>query len=780
MADYSFRNKSDAIIEDIRLLVKTKGFIYAFCMVLFEDFHVYAEKLHKVDSMKNLSIKEATLLLGLLVQNEIDFSKPQEPMDIIKLKRKIYELMEELHASLEIPFFDKLEQSLLHKSDKKDMRLERKKFFGDGNLLLEPVFYSGAGVYDFQYLDFLERKYKYDKDWLRDKQNFDLYATKKNVLAIKEVLDEKSKRVALYDLKDEIPKIIEKYKRENQIVDSAQSTDNFLRILEFYQYVQLFVDDDGKIIDISNMKEIKETGWNSFYKNLIDLFVVRRSDLNPALSVEPFLRNFSLVIKKDTNSQFKKIGDRNIINSHPIIQLNDDRYFVPIMFLLFEAVYESPFYWMNTDVEYFSTASKNRGVVGEEIAYEFLLHVFGKRSTYKSVKIKSSKRGKDQTDIDVLCLLGSKALCLQVKSKKLTQLSKTGDDIQLQKDFQRAVQDAYKQNLKCRDKILGKECLFLDETGKRIILPEKINEVYLMCVTTENYPALTHQTHSLLDKNNEDPFPLVLTVFDLELLVHYLSDPFDFLYYVRQRISLMEFFVADEEIIFLGYHLHQKLHKIPNFELAPLDKYFGSIVDRNYYPLKAKLKISSEGDILKDKWKNEKFDILCSELKDIDSPKITDVLFQLFDLSGDARESLVNYITTTKQKTMSDNNSHNFTIPPDERFLPLSGITYLSSNSNDKYTLAENLLYLCDIRKYKCKGVIWVGFGSVKDSDKMIDLVVFNDHPWKYDRRLEKESKNLSTPIELKKVNVQNDRVSRNDQCPCGSGLKYKKCCGRS
>ena len=141
---------------------------------------------------------------------------------------------------------------------------------------------------------------------------------------------------------------------------------------------------------------------------------------------------------------------------------------------------------------------------------------------------------------------------------------------------------------------------------------------------------------------------------------------------------------------------------------------------------------------------------------------------------------MVNYITTTKQKTMSDNNSHNFTIPPDERFLPLSGITYLSSNSNDKYTLAENLLYLCDIRKYKCKGVIWVGFGSVKDSDKMIDLVVFNDHPWKYDRRLEKESKNLSTPIELKKVNVQNDRVSRNDQCPCGSGLKYKKCCGRS
>ena len=32
--------------------------------------------------------------------------------------------------------------------------------------------------------------------------------------------------------------------------------------------------------------------------------------------------------------------------------------------------------------------------------------------------------------------------------------------------------------------------------------------------------------------------------------------------------------------------------------------------------------------------------------------------------------------------------------------------------------------------------------------------------------------------IEIKKL-VKEDKVGRNDACPCGSGKKYKKCCGK-
>jgi preprotein translocase subunit SecA len=34
-------------------------------------------------------------------------------------------------------------------------------------------------------------------------------------------------------------------------------------------------------------------------------------------------------------------------------------------------------------------------------------------------------------------------------------------------------------------------------------------------------------------------------------------------------------------------------------------------------------------------------------------------------------------------------------------------------------------------------------------------------------------------PIKKKPVQRTHDKVGRNDPCPCGSGKKYKKCCGR-
>ncbi len=38
---------------------------------------------------------------------------------------------------------------------------------------------------------------------------------------------------------------------------------------------------------------------------------------------------------------------------------------------------------------------------------------------------------------------------------------------------------------------------------------------------------------------------------------------------------------------------------------------------------------------------------------------------------------------------------------------------------------------------------------------------------------------NSLSPVEKKTVNEEGDKIGRNDPCPCGSGKKYKKCCGK-
>jgi hypothetical protein len=348
----------------------------------------------------------------------------------------------------------------------------------------------------------------------------------------------------------------------------------------------------------------------------------------------------------------------------------------------------------------------------------------------------------------------------------------------LQKDFQGAVQDAYEQGLISRQKILNRTAKCFDEDGKEIQLSEEIDEVYIMGITTENFPSLTHQSHVMLDKKEEEPFPIFSTIFDLELMAHYLNDPYDFLYYIKQRTSLMDYFKADEEMVFLGYHLDQKLWKIPNIDLVAIDSKFGQLIDRNYYPLRAGLEISDKGDAIKNRWKNEDFDRLCNELKRLDEAKITDIIFHLLDWSGKAREDLMNSMIKTRKQTSADGRSHDFSIPPADTNEDIRlGVTYISLNSDDIGELRKGLLALCQARKYKSKGDAWIGFGSLKSSSEMIDAVVFNNQKWEYDEELEELSKAM---IKRGRVIRLTKKVGRNERCPCGSMLKYKKCCGKN
>lgn len=777
--------KIESVIRDVKSLIGTKGYIYALCMILFEDFHIDPEQLQEIDLKNRLSTNEASLLLGFLIQSEINFSTPDTPQNLFKLKQKTYELMDELHDSFMAPFIEKLSISLEKKPNKTKLRKKQKDFFGTGDMLIEPIFYSGSGVYDFQFLDFLEKKYKYDKQWLLEKKKFDLEHATNICTQIKNIQDEKSKKVCLYSLKEKLPQIIEGIKKKNPNEDLETFAKETLPMMELHQYVELFFEQTIDENDL-NIDEIRDERWKSFYEGLIDLFVIRKSDFSDNTNINSFFDNFSITFEENLNSQFKAIGNYNLINSHPIIKLDEERYFVPIVFSLFEAVYESPFYWMfQEDISYRDTLGGHRGEVGEEITYEFLSKVFGRDRTFKSVKIQSpqteisTKRKMDVTDIDVLCILGSKALCVQVKSKKLTVLSRSGDDEQLQKDFQGAVQDAYEQGLVSRQKILERDAIFFDESGNIIELSEEIDEVYMMGITTENYPSLTHQAHVLLEKKDEDPYPIVLTIFDLELLIHYLDDPYDFLYYIKQRTLLMDCFKADEEMSFLGYHLDQKLGELPKGDMYIINASFAQLIDRNYCPLKLGLEVSDESDSIKNRWKNEHFDQLCNQLKTLNDARITDIIFHLLDLSGDTRKYLVDLIVETKQKTLTNEEYHDFSMPLNDSCSSRVGFTYISLNSDNAGELRKRLLALCHLRKYKSKGDVWIGFGSLKNSHEIIDVVAFNHQKWEYDGELEKMANNMLSGSGAGRQIRIGKKVGRNEKCPCGSGLKYKKCCGR-
>lgn len=767
--------KSPEVIEDVKSLVNSDGFIYTLCLIIVEDFHFNVEEMHQADIRSRLNKNEISLLLGFFLQNKISLKQPDSPFDLINQKTKTRELMEELHWSTMIPSIEKFKPLIENPEEKPS----KKDFFGGENMFIEPIFYAGDGIYDFQYLEYLEKKYKYDEIWLNENANFFFNDAIQITTRIKSIHQKKFEKVNFFSLNENKEKIIERLKKDKSIPNKKlkQDIDKLISMLEFYQFYELF--EKEKNFDEKMLKEeISEKGWNSFYKGLIDLFCIEKSDFNE-MNISSFLENFSVPpFSKGRNSQFKNIGDFNLFSAKPIITLDSDKYFVPICFSVFEAVYESPYYWLSADKSYSNKLAENRGKVGEEITYELLQKIFGSKRVYKSVMIESRK-GYADTDIDVLCILGSKALCVQVKSKKLTQLSRQGNFDQIQKDFKGAVQDAYEQALVCKDRIIEKKANFFNENGEKIELSEDIEEVYLLVTTTENYPTLTHQSFTLLNKQTENPYPLILTIFDLELIGHYLPNPYDFLYYVRQRIDLMEYFRADEEMYFLGYHIINKLWKNPNYDFVMIDSEFGQLIDRNYYPLKLGIETSSKSDKIRNRWKNQDFESLCQQIDDLNTPKSTDLIFHLLDWSQESRENLIKTINLTKSNTGLDSQQHNFSIlsgPVRSTF----GLTYISFHNNDLNHLSRRLLTLCEGRKYKSKADYWIGIGSLKDSSRIVDTLVFSEKKWEYNQTLEEkikvmfEGENKGREVKLGR------KIGRNEHCTCGSGKKYKKCCGRN
>ncbi len=60
---------------------------------------------------------------------------------------------------------------------------------------------------------------------------------------------------------------------------------------------------------------------------------------------------------------------------------------------------------------------------------------------------------------------------------------------------------------------------------------------------------------------------------------------------------------------------------------------------------------------------------------------------------------------------------------------------------------------------------------------------VFQENGWRYTIELAPDQpediKDLEILLNPLKTKVVDNRVGRNEPCPCGSGKKYKKCCGQ-
>jgi SWIM/SEC-C metal-binding protein len=73
---------------------------------------------------------------------------------------------------------------------------------------------------------------------------------------------------------------------------------------------------------------------------------------------------------------------------------------------------------------------------------------------------------------------------------------------------------------------------------------------------------------------------------------------------------------------------------------------------------------------------------------------------------------------------------------------------------------------------------------NVQTNERMKEVAsIFEKNGWKYKIELEPDKPEditaLETLLNWPKPQIVEKKVGRNEPCPCGSGKKYKKCCGK-
>ncbi len=100
----------------------------------------------------------------------------------------------------------------------------------------------------------------------------------------------------------------------------------------------------------------------------------------------------------DANAGFTSLHDYNAASGTPLLRKKAREYVLLQEYSLFEALYESPFFWFGADKKYEPTALANRGRFTEAFALERLEKVFGVAQVYPNVDVWKGKGGEAWRD----------------------------------------------------------------------------------------------------------------------------------------------------------------------------------------------------------------------------------------------------------------------------------------------------------------------------------------------------------------------------------------------
>jgi hypothetical protein len=707
------RSETD-ILSELEQLCASPGYIHLYADIVFRNTFVRIAESIKGDDFNesfgkdHLIRTELATLLGLIIKQKIDFTIPSRNR-MVELGTRTLILLEELHVSLAGPMRPSPETAADDDFKKID--------FTRGTVLREPIFYTGESAYASQYRDFAPLKYRADEQWLQANRGFTIAEAAKvgaAILSLEQV-------------------------RLGEIYSSLRTgiPENFTLLPGFTFTSQELSDrsgeSDGTVLNVLNAFSVAET---------------------------------------DHNSTFQALNDFNLANAQPIVCGESGTFILFQAYSFYEALYESPFYWMLQDASYKDIALKHRGEFTEEFSAQCLARVFGTKHTHANVLIQENA-ATTAGEIDNLVLFGNRAIVVQAKSKRLTIEARKGNDGAIQKDFFASIADSYQQALECAQYLLRGDKRIVDQDGNCIAIP-KLKNIYLLCLVSDHYPALSFQVGEFLTPfiSPGIPAPFVTDIFTLDVMTEMLESPLHFLSYIDRRTGYGDRIVAGHELTILGYHLSSNLWLSSTTDMIYLIDDVASSLDAAMAVRRDGVPGERTPPGILTVTKGSAYDKLISQIDDDPRGDLVDLGFMLLQMSGESARKLSQGIEYVTRRARETHGIHDVTMGSGKD----SGVTVHSSYLPFHEGLQRLQVHVL-AKKYQQQAPSWFGIALHPEDQSL--LYGYNaEFKWEKDEAVDEASRSFSNGLGVEFVNgkPRNRKIGRNDPCPCGSGKKYKKC----
>jgi hypothetical protein len=721
-ADPPPAREEQVVFADLRALARQPGFIHALCAITHKSNAVLttgsftAEDFAPVYDDERLLRTEVNLLTGLMLTGELDTSWPG-PVPVLQMIAQALMLMKELHEAILRPAHEEFQRSLkgFQTGEITDSPIAK------GVFLREAIFYGPESAFPFQYVDLARKRYAPDAEWLRNHVGFDMHDAAAVVEAIRDQLAER---------------------------------------------MLLFV---NSLVDLPLENRIEES--------FLNCFVFRPDEIEQRVSVPPetvrnILASFTYP-EGERNDQFKRASDFNKAAVFPIFSLGDGALVSLLEYGLSEALYENPFYWIAADKTYLGIHSQSRGRFTERFTRERLQTVFGDHFLTNNVVFRDVA-GKDVAEADSLLIYGRRAYVIQAKSKRMTLESRAGDDQAIGRDFQKAVQEAYDQALAVIKAMQAASAPTID--GKLISLPglADVEEYYPICVTSEHYPALSVQSRELLktrDLSRTRP-PLVFDVFSIDVFAEFLRTPLLFSDYLKKRALTNDSVVASHELVILAYHLRKNLHVGDDVSMISIHDSVMADLDLAMAVRRIGLDGPATPRGILSRFEGTELQPLFDAVNSSTRADVHRLGELLLDMDGKAADTLSRQIARIRHQTSIDGKEHDISMGFD-----VGGITVHCNRLPDSAAY-KRLLTHVTMRKYAQRCDAWYGVTVSETGEPRIMLG--DETKWQANPNLDHVSGDFKVTAVKRALEHRSKRkIGRNDPCPCGSGIKYKRCHGR-